>query len=275
MRKISKTLGLCWLLVSGAAAAEGHVKAELLSDRDTIAPGGSFRLGVRFTVPDRSHIYWSNPGESGLPTAIEWAVPEGVQVGELAWPNPVSFHDKFLDETTFGYTGEVLLFSAVYVPADAKPADTMILRAQATWLVCLEDGACIPEDASLEIALKVGDREVPSKRIALFDAYAQRVPRDAGDLSMPLTVLFGDEPSTSVRAKVERPWRIDPASSEFFPNYGGPWVPELTPDSRVLTFQLRRAIDGDRSGALTLALENEDTGERRVIAVRVPAPEGD
>ena len=34
------------------------------------------------------HTYWQNPGDSGLPTTLEWKLPAGVEAGPIEWPAP-------------------------------------------------------------------------------------------------------------------------------------------------------------------------------------------
>ena len=90
-------LSLC---ISVPAIAE-QVKARLVADVETIEPGTPFRLGVLLTIPEHAHIYWRNPGTSGLATGIEWDLPEGFTVGELQWPNPQRFEIEEIDDITY------------------------------------------------------------------------------------------------------------------------------------------------------------------------------
>ena len=45
--------------------AAKHVDVELVADTASVAPGGTFRLGVRFLPEPHWHVYWQNPGDSG------------------------------------------------------------------------------------------------------------------------------------------------------------------------------------------------------------------
>ncbi len=34
------------------------------------------------------HVYWRNPGDSGLPPEVAWTLPAGFSAGPLQWPAP-------------------------------------------------------------------------------------------------------------------------------------------------------------------------------------------
>ena len=44
--------------------------------------------GAATAEPEGWHSYWKNPGDTGIPTEIDWQMPEGFHVGELRWPTP-------------------------------------------------------------------------------------------------------------------------------------------------------------------------------------------
>ena len=52
------------------------VRAELVADVTRAMPGDSFGVGVLLTIPKGSHIYWKNPGASGLASGVEWTMPD-------------------------------------------------------------------------------------------------------------------------------------------------------------------------------------------------------
>src|SRR5262245_59531681 len=79
------------------AAAEGRVQVSLVSDVDTAIPGVAFRLGVRFQLSPGWHLYWKNPGQSGLATEVAWS-GDGVALGPTRWPAPerITSADDFI-----------------------------------------------------------------------------------------------------------------------------------------------------------------------------------
>ena len=67
-------------LTTGVVKADpfyaAHTKVELISDAKSIKPGMPIRLAVRMTMDDGWHVYWRNPGDSGLsPTVISACAP--------------------------------------------------------------------------------------------------------------------------------------------------------------------------------------------------------
>src|SRR5690606_9033542 len=134
----AKGFALLLLWAGAAGAVEGpvipgaidggvpRVEASLVADVDRAAPGVPFTLGVRFQIPEGWHIYWKHPGETGLSTEVAFEVP-GLQVGSLRWPFPETFRspDGFI--TSYGYGGEVILFSEATLTPGAA-ADSVPLQ---------------------------------------------------------------------------------------------------------------------------------------------------
>jgi thiol:disulfide interchange protein DsbD len=178
-------LGLC--LGSGLARAEvpatatatgapdqgnPRVEAALLTDVSQVKPGDSFRVGVRFRMDPGWHIYWKNPGDSGLASEIVWDTP-GTTVGELQWPTPITFRtpDGFI--TSYGYGEEVLLFADAHV--SDKLTGSAQLSAAADILVC--ERICLPAQLMLTRGVPLGpETRRDSEHAALFDAARARVP---------------------------------------------------------------------------------------------------
>ena len=55
-----------------------HVEAELVSEMRAVVAGQSSWVALRLKHAKDWHTYWRNPGDSGLPTKIEWKLPDGV-----------------------------------------------------------------------------------------------------------------------------------------------------------------------------------------------------
>ncbi|WP_393937333.1 protein-disulfide reductase DsbD domain-containing protein [Piscinibacter sakaiensis] len=125
-------------------------------------------MGLRLQHIPHWHTYWRNPGDSGLPTTLNWTtLPPGVQPGEIAWPAPQRLPIGPL--VNYGYEGDLLLPLDVAIPATARPGSTLRLTAEANWLVC--NDVCIPENATLSIALPVAEAGVTPGQTALAPAF--------------------------------------------------------------------------------------------------------
>lgn len=151
------------------AAATAH--AEHLS----VAPGGTISVGLRLELPDDWHVYWTNPGDSGLPTTVHWSAPEGLRVSAPTWPAPQRFVSGPI--ASYGYAKDVLLTSTIHVPEDWAGGD-VTLTATADWLVCHDDRGCFPESAALKLEVPIAAGEPsPSPAAPLFAAARAATPR--------------------------------------------------------------------------------------------------
>ncbi len=166
-------LALVWLARPALAAAvkAPHVSVDLVAEGKSLKPGETGWVGVRFTTDPGWHVYWRNPGDSGMPTSIAWKVPAGITVGELAWPRP----DRILEGplVSYGYEEGVLLMAPLTLPAARPTGGTVTLAARATWLVCKD--TCIPGHADLTLTLPVGDGAA-GPHAALFTRARARLP---------------------------------------------------------------------------------------------------
>ena len=158
-------------LAAGAVAAPvvktERVEAQLVSDKLSAQPGKPVDVGLRLRMAEHWHTYWKNPGDSGLPTRIQWVLPEGWKAGEIQWPYPRPLPIGPL--MNYGYEDEVVLLSPLTPPADAKPG-TYPIKAKAEWLVCKD--VCIPEKGELDMTLAVA-AEAP-KEDPRFLAHIER-----------------------------------------------------------------------------------------------------
>lgn len=148
-----------------------HVTAELVAERSAVQPGQSVNIGLRIQHIPHWHTYWRNPGDSGLPTVIDWQLPAGAGIGEIEWPAPKRLPIGPL--VNYGYEDELLLPARLTAPADARPGQDLVVRASAQWLVCKD--VCIPENGNFELRLPVvaaGTQPGSTSASALFERAA-------------------------------------------------------------------------------------------------------
>jgi len=128
-----------------------HTRARLISEQDAVMPGKTFWVGLDLLLDDGWHLYWRNPGDSGLSPKIKWQLPAGVAAGDMQWPYPERLNVGPL--TSFGYGHEVLLLVPVTVDAFLATSQNLDLRLRADWLACQE--VCIPGRAELRLSVAV------------------------------------------------------------------------------------------------------------------------
>ena len=128
-----------------------RVRAELLAHApDGVAAGRTVWVGLRLQHQPHWHTYWKNPGDSGLPTQLQWTLPPGVLAGDIDWPVP----RKILvgDLANYGYEGDLLLPVPLTITPEYKPplfGGALEVKLQAGWLVCKTE--CIPEDGTFTL----------------------------------------------------------------------------------------------------------------------------
>ncbi|GAB59887.1 protein-disulfide reductase DsbD family protein [Rheinheimera nanhaiensis] len=170
---------LCIALVPVKAVATSsgwqsasHLKAELVSEYQQLVPGQSALLALHFVPDEHWHTYWQNPGDSGLATSLSWQLPDGVTVGDIAWPTPSAIALPPL--MNYGFEGQTILLSELRLPAGYS-ADTLDIGLTADWLVCEE--VCIPASASFSLSLPVGANAVLAQQYQpLFTEAKTRLP---------------------------------------------------------------------------------------------------
>jgi thiol:disulfide interchange protein len=127
------------------------VQARLVTEAGEVAPGGALTVALEQVIRPGWHTYWSNPGEAGLPTTVDWTLPTGWKAGAIEWPYPKRLPVPPL--MNYGYEGKVWLLTRLTVPAGAAPGTIVTLKGHASWLVCQE--VCIPEDRMLSVDVAV------------------------------------------------------------------------------------------------------------------------
>lgn len=157
-----------------------HVTAEIISDGKFVRPGTPATIGLKLTMIPHWHTYWEFPGDSGLPTKVQWKLPGGWKTGAPQWEIPERIIVPPL--VNFGYSGETVIGFQLDVPSGTKDGDYEI-SAAASWLVCKEE--CIPEKAELRFIITVKDNppfepplDMPFEKVAFMRLRNQQ-PRPA------------------------------------------------------------------------------------------------
>ena len=151
-----------------------QVRAELLAHAPQgVQPGQTFWLGLQIQHQAHWHTYWQNPGDSGLPTQLQWNLPAGLSAGDIAWPLPKKIPIGTL--ANYGYEDTVLLRVPVTVGADFKPpmAGPIKVALRAEWLVCRQE--CIPQEGQFSLSLPA--QSATALHGSTFEAASQQTPQ--------------------------------------------------------------------------------------------------
>ena len=141
-----------------APVTSPRVTATLISDAASVAPGQTFRVGLRQRLAPHWHTYWKNSGDAGAPPEIRLNLPKGATAGEIIWPGPDRIPAGPI--MSYGYENEIVFPIRVTVPSDAAPGQTLSVSADAEWLVCEKE--CIPEQGSFTLDIPISSASAPA-----------------------------------------------------------------------------------------------------------------
>jgi thiol:disulfide interchange protein/DsbC/DsbD-like thiol-disulfide interchange protein len=234
-----------------------HLEAELIASRTALTPGQPLTVALRLAMQRGWQTYWQNPGDSGLPTTIEWTLPPGMSAGPIQWPAPRALPVGPL--VNYGYEGEVLLLVDIATKPDFQIGKTATLSARADWLVCKE--ICIPEGADLALTLPVSTHADADPRWGEPIAAAlAALPRPLAGWHASATGV-GDNVELTLNAESGAP---DPGKLQFFPFADG----KIEPAGAQIASR-----DGART-TLTLPVARQRVGEFTRVAGVLTASNG-
>ena len=160
--------------VSTSVVQTDQVRAELVAHApEGVSPGKPVWLGLQIQHQPQWHTYWKNPGDSGLPTTLQWSLAKGVTAGDVDWPTPQLI--KVGAMGNYGYGDTVLLPVAVSIAKDfvAAAGGNLEVRLNASWLVCRQE--CIPQEGHFVLQIPVSGST--ARYGADFDAARSNSPQ--------------------------------------------------------------------------------------------------
>ncbi|MEP3275363.1 MAG: protein-disulfide reductase DsbD domain-containing protein [Stappiaceae bacterium] len=104
---------------------------------------GRYIAGIEIALEPGWKTYWENPGESGIPTTLDFSQSDNLKQATTLFPIPERYND--------GYATSLVYHDLVVLPLLLTPEDPALpirLKAQMSYGVCEE--VCIPADATLE-----------------------------------------------------------------------------------------------------------------------------
>ncbi|WP_248679451.1 protein-disulfide reductase DsbD family protein [Sinimarinibacterium sp. CAU 1509] len=190
-----------------APVSTPEVEAELIAENTALVPGENW-VALRLRPTPEWHVYWRNPGDSGIPTKLQWTLPDGVTAGEIQWPYP---HAESLgDLTNYGYSTETLHLVPLTVSPDLS-AKTLTLKATASWLACRD--VCVPGKVDLSLSLPfAAQTHANPDWTPNFAAARAQLPQPAHDWPAAFSVDGG-----SVSLRIEADQLLGAEHLAFFP----------------------------------------------------------
>ena len=262
---------LRWLLllialIAAPAAAQlvprdNAIRPELVADGPAV-PGGEVELAIVMHTKPGWHGYWINPGDAGLPMAIQWQLPNGASIGPLRFPVP----DKLLIAgiVNYVYERDHAILTRLKVPAGVT--GQLPIKASATWLACT-DKVCVPERGEFSLNVPTGG---PATMDGRFNEWRRALPRP---LASPAKfAIKGDR----LEIGIPLPESVAVGEPYFFPaddgpiDYAAPQSFRRKGDLLIAELKRRRGEPDSLSGVLALG----DGRGLEIHAVSGPVPEG-
>lgn len=205
-----------WAFLSPAAAAEPdrYTSATIVSERPSVSANDELQIATVIDLYPHWHVYWKNPGDSGIPVAITWTLPEGFSIGDINWPTPDKITYDIL--ANYGYYDRVALLQTLKVPS-ALPEGKITLQAKIDMLVCNE--ICIPESSTIDLVLN-DPAQTAESVTGIFTAARERLPQPLSgtflyaEQDKNLVLSLSPEDKTSIKDS-------DGQALEFFPDTWG------------------------------------------------------
>lgn len=118
-----------------------------------IAPGGSSQAMIRLTIQNGYHVNANPPTYPYLiPTAFEMSPQDGLSIGQISYPTPITIKLAFAEKPLAVYEGQTAIKATMKADDSVQPGERTLpakLRIQAC-----DDQVCFPP-GSIELAIPV------------------------------------------------------------------------------------------------------------------------
>lgn len=182
-----------------------QVEMHIIADRAAVSPGETIRLGVWLEQDEHWHTYWRYNNDVGLPTDIEWMLPNGAENTDYEYPIPQRF--DLSEIVSYGYDDQAFFFTNVTIPADTEPG-TFEFAAKATWLTC--EVQCINGEGEVKLPITVGpppaEDPFATNFTPIFEHFGQQHPMPAKEANALIDVQTTIEPEGGLVA--DKPWKV-------------------------------------------------------------------
>lgn len=258
-------LTLLWI-PSLAFTNETPVTISVIAEEETIQPGKPFWIAIQIDLEDEWHTYWKNPGETGMPLAINWTIPKDFEVTALQWPTPKRFNDSAI--IGYGYEKQATLLAQLSPPNTLKPHQTVDIQADVTWLAC-SSSTCLPGKSSGKLSLTSANEAPVSaeKWVSLFAQARQQSPQH--EAAFEIKRLNG---MLHIKLPEKEPFQGKSWSADFYPEEQDHINVETPPSISENTIALneKQANKTTLRGILILNENNENNPQQHAFDIDLP-----
>lgn len=188
--------------------------AKIVVDSYSLEKSRSVPIGILIELEKDWHIYWRNPGDSGMPTSIDFELPDGVSISEIQWPVPKVFEYEGL--ASYGYDGQILLIADLNVPENFL-SNSIMVTANIKSLICRD--VCIPFNSTISKEIVFQNIFKAEELVSnLFSLTRKNLPEVNNDFG--LSVILGDDLITII-IQTSSDKMPEPVSIYFLPYENG------------------------------------------------------
>ncbi len=139
-----------------------------------VRPGRTFWLAAHFRITAGYRISWTNPGDVGKETVVEFRGPSGFEVGTPKFPVPERYTVPG-GHVGYGYQNETAVFVEVKAPRVLSNGRVHRFDLSASWVACKKVCATERTDAFVEIATTRGNAAAKEVEASL-EPFKARLP---------------------------------------------------------------------------------------------------
>jgi len=224
--------------ITGDEIRDGEVAVQLVTPFASVEPGQKIPVGIRFEIDEGWHIYWRNPGDTGLPPEVKWDLPENSAPSDFRWPYPEIYRNAHLVD--FTYSGTVTLYSEITVPEDWPAGKDFSISAAVDWLMCAE--ICIPGAAQISLDIPVSPQaETDDSERTRYEQTAKNWPTSSKAITAEIRSR-GDRLQVIIKGLVSEPSNL--SDIQLFPIN-----PIVAPAGEQTWFWLEEKLIGNLQGS--------------------------
>lgn len=164
----------CIAFISGASLeASEPVELSVKTEHTQVAPGEPFWVALHIKIDSGFHFYWKNPGEGGMAPALEWNLPEGLELSGLEWPVPTKYEIAGLE--TYGYEKETVLLVRLTPSQKLSVGKELPVDLTLKWVVCNEE-TCLPGESKGNAKVSVAAITDEAHDSQFFNSAREKLP---------------------------------------------------------------------------------------------------
>jgi thiol:disulfide interchange protein DsbD len=147
-------------------------EAYIILDSFSLEKSRFIDAAVVIRLEDGWHIYWRNPGDSGMPTSFEFILPEKISVSEIKWTVPKIF--EFEGYASYGYEGIAVFPFSIYIPENFNQ-DEITIELNLRSLICKD--VCKPFNKKLSKTINLKKNFVADNSVSdLISNASKNIP---------------------------------------------------------------------------------------------------